>query len=308
MLKILAPMAGYTDIAFREVATEKGADITVTEMVSAMALVYENKKTIDLLDISPKEKKVAVQIFGSDPDVMGEAARILNDYDFSYVDINMGCPAPKIVKNNSGSHLLSDPSLVYDIVKSVVKNSNKPVTAKVRKGIGGISSMKAIKNIEAAGATFVTVHGRTREEYYTGKADWDFIKEVKANVKIPVIGNGDVDSPEDAIEKINYSKVDGLAIGRGAIGNPYIFNQIEELIETGDYYKPSDKEKLLLMIDELERKISYKGEKLGILEMRKVYAEYFKGMKDSKEVRNKLNNLKDKEEILKTISDYIDKI
>ena len=168
--------------------------------------------------------------------------------------------------------------------------------------------MKAIKNIEAAGATFVTVHGRTREEYYTGKADWDFIKEVKANVKIPVIGNGDVDSPEDAIEKINYSKVDGLAIGRGAIGNPYIFNQIEELIKTGDYYKPSDKEKLLLMIDELERKISYKGEKLGILEMRKVYAEYFKGMKDSKEVRNKLNNLKDKEEILKTISDYIDKI
>ena len=151
MLKILAPMAGYTDIAFREVATEKGADLTVTEMVSAMALVYENKKTLDLLEISPKEKKVSVQIFGSDPKIMGEAASILNDYNFSYVDINMGCPAPKIVKNNSGSYLLRDPSLVYDLVKAVVENSKKPVSVKVRKGISGISSMKAIKNIEAAG-------------------------------------------------------------------------------------------------------------------------------------------------------------
>lgn len=304
MLKILAPMAGYTDIAFREICQEFEADETVTEMVSAQALVYGDKKTAALLEISDREKDVTVQIFGHDPDIMADAAKILNDYDFTKVNINFGCPAPKIVKGMNGSYLLKEPSLVYDIVKSVVEASTKPVTCKVRKSFDGVDALKSIKNIEAAGASEVIVHGRSREEFYTGEADWDYIKKIKETLNIPVIGNGDIFSPEDALSKIKYSGVDGIAIGRGSIGNPFIFRQIEELISNGDYYRPTVEEKLNVLKDQLDREIKYKGKRLGLIEMRKVYSYYFKGMKNSKEIRNKLNTLTNLDEIIEIIDEY----
>lgn len=297
-------MAGYTDVAFREICQEFEADETVTEMVSAQALVYGDKKTAALLEISDKEKDVTVQIFGHDPDIMADATRILNDYDFKKVNINFGCPAPKIVRGMNGSYLLKEPSLVYDIVKSTVETSNKPVTCKVRKSFDGVDALKAIKNIEAAGASEVIVHGRSREEFYTGEADWDYIKKIKETVNIPVIGNGDIFSPEDVLRKIKYSGVDGIAIGRGSIGNPFIFKQIEELILHGDYYRPTVEEKLNVLKDQIDREIKYKGKRLGLIEMRKVYSYYFKGMKNSKEIRNKLNTLTDLDEIIKIIDEY----
>lgn len=304
MLKILAPMAGYTDIAFREICQEFEADETVTEMVSAQALVHGDRKTKTLLKISDKEKNVTVQIFGHDPDIMAEATRILENYDFKTININFGCPAPKIVKGMNGSYLLKEPILVYDIVKAVVSSTNKPVTCKVRKSFDGVDALKAIKNIEKAGASEVIVHGRSREEFYTGSADWDYIKNVKDTLTIPVIGNGDIFNPEDALRKIKYSGVDGVAIGRGSIGNPFIFRQIEELILHGDYYRPTVEEKLNVLKDQLAREIAYKGERLGLIEMRKVYSYYFKGMKNSKEIRNKLNTLTDLDEIINIIDDY----
>lgn len=299
-------MAGFTDMAFREICLEFGADNTVTEMVSAQALVFGDKKTKKLLETSPKEKNVSVQIFGHDPSIMGEAAEILNKYEFTSIDINMGCPAPKIVKSFNGSYLLQEPSLVYNIVKEVVSSSDIPVTCKVRKSFNGIDAIKSIKNIQKAGATRITVHGRSREEFYSGNADWDYIKNVKRILDIPVIGNGDIFTPEDALMKIKYSGVDGIAIGRGSVGNPFIFNQIEELLEHGDYFRPSKEEKLNVLKDHLLREIKYKGERLGILEMRKVYSHYFKGMENSKEVRNHLNQLSDKNEIIKLIDYYLD--
>lgn len=301
----LAPMAGYSDIAFREICEEYGADYTVTEMISAKALVNKDKKTKSMLEISPKEKNVVVQIFGDDPDICGEAAKILNGYDFKMIDINMGCPAPKIVKNNQGSALLRDENLVYSIVKEVVRNANVAVSVKIRKSIDGINSLEAAKMIEKAGASLLTVHGRSREEFYTGKSDWNFIREVKDNLNIKVLGNGDITDFRKDYEKIISSNVDGVAIGRGSIGYPFIFSQFKKGLNNKEIKYPSDEKRLLTLIDHINRAVKYKGEKLATIQMRKHYSYYFKNMKDSKDIRNKLNTLKNYRECIELIENYI---
>lgn len=294
---ILSPLAGYTDIAFREICSEHNAVMTVTEMISAKALYYKDKKSNQLLEISPKEKKACVQLFGDDPDIMGYVVReYINKLNFKVIDINMGCPAPKIVKNNNGSALLDQPELSYDIIKSVVDNSNVPVSVKIRKGIRGKDSTEVAKLAEKAGASFITVHGRTKEEYYKGMADWDYIKEIKNLVKIPVIGNGDITSYEDACEKMKYSGVDGVSIGRGAIGNPFIFDELYKKLAGEDYIMPTNEEKINMALYHLDLMAKYKGEKIAVREMRKHFVGYLKSMHGSKEIKDKLNridNIKD---------------
>lgn len=306
---VLSPLAGYTDMAYREICTQYNSHMTVTEMISAKALYYGDKKTSQLLKISPREKNVAVQIFGDDPDIIGYVVKSeLNKLDFNVVDINMGCPAPKIVKNNNGSALLDQPELCYEIMKQAVRNSTKPVSIKIRKGIRGVSSMEVAKLAEKAGISFVTVHGRTREEYYGGSADWQYIKSVKDELKIPVIGNGDISSYKDALEKMNYSGVDGISIGRGAIGNPFIFDEIYKKFNNLDYVKPTNKKRIEMALKHLKLECEYKGEKLGIVEMRKHFVGYLKSMKGSKDLRDKLNKLSNLPEIEELLTSYMAQI
>lgn len=302
---VLSPLAGYTDMTFREICAEHNALMTVTEMVSAKAIYFKDKKTEILLEKSPKENNAVVQLFGDDPDIIGQVIREkINKLDFDGIDINMGCPAPKIVKNNCGSALLDQPDLAYEIMKEAVRASNKPVSVKIRKSIRGVESLEIAKLAEKAKVSYITVHGRSREEFYEGLADWDYIKKVVEAVKIPVIGNGDISSYEDSQKKIEYSGVAAVSIGRAAIGNPFIFDEIYKKQKGLDYQKPSDRQKIELAIDHLRRNVQDKGNKQGILEMRKQFVGYFKSMRNSKELRNKINRSLDLEEIIKLINEY----
>jgi tRNA-dihydrouridine synthase B len=303
----LAPMAGVTDKAFRMICREFNCGLVYTEMVSSKGLYYGSKRTDLMLDIDDEEAPAVVQIFGSDPEIMGNMAEeISKDNKVAIIDINMGCPAPKIVKNCEGSALMREPELASEVIRNVVSKSSKPVTVKIRKGWDDnlINAVEFAKMIEAAGASAVAVHGRTRAQMYEGKADWDIIKAVKNAVKIPVIGNGDVVSPESAKELIEYTACDAIMIGRGALGNPWIFKRVIHFLEYGEVLpEPRVGEKIDIALKHLSMNFDFKG-KRGIFEMRKELAWYIKGMKHATHVKNQINALEDYDQMRMLLLEY----
>ena len=291
---ILAPMAGVTDLPFRLLCREMGAGLLCMEMVSAKAVLYGNKNTESLLKIHPDEPPVSLQLFGSDPDIMSEIAKRMEERPFTFLDINMGCPVPKIVKNSEGSALMQNPRLVHEIVSKVAGAIQKPVTVKIRKGFDDdhVNAVEIAKIIEEAGASAVAVHGRTREQYYSGKADWEIIRQVKEAVSIPVIGNGDVTSGEKAIAMREQTGCDGVMIARGAQGNPWIFSELLEYERTGRLPDRPDVEEIKqTMLRHARLQIEYKGDFTGIREMRKHVAWYTKGLHGAARLRDQINQV-----------------
>ena len=291
---VLAPMAGVTDMPFRTLCKEQGAGLICMEMISAKAISFHNKNTIALMKIDPCEHPVSVQLFGSEPELMAEVAKSIEDKDFDILDINMGCPVPKVVNNGEGSALLKNPELIVQIITSVSSAIQKPVTVKVRIGFENapVDIVEIARRAEDAGAAAIAVHGRTRQQYYSGTADWDIIRQVKEAVSIPVIGNGDVDSPLKAEALLKQTGCDGVMIGRAVRGNPWIFREMNHYFQTGELLpRPSSEEIREMILRHARAQIALKGEFTGIREMRKHVAWYTAGMRHSAGLRRASNTI-----------------
>ena len=302
---VLAPMAGVTDLPFRLLCKEQGAGLVCMEMVSAKAIYYNNKNTEALLEIDTREKPVSLQLFGSDPEIMAAMAHRIEDRPFDILDINMGCPVPKVVNNGEGSALLKNPELVRKIVTAVVKAVDKPVTVKIRRGFDedSVNAVEIAKIIEDCGAAAVAVHGRTREQYYSGKADWDIIRQVKEAVSIPVIGNGDVTSPETAVALMEQTGCDGIMIGRAVRGNPWLFSEILHYLETGEHKaRPTMEEVSEMILRHTRMQVELKGEYTALREMRKHVAWYTAGFPHSARLRARTNEISTMQELEELIS------
>lgn len=305
----MAPLAGVTDISFRTILKEMGADLTYTEMVSAKALHYKNEKTKGLLERAPGEDYMAVQLFGSEPEILGEIAAMLDEReDIILIDINMGCPAPKIVKNHEGAYLMTEPKRASEILKSVKKNTKKPVTCKFRRGyeIGDETALEFAKMAESSGADLITVHGRYRDQFYSGISDRTIIKKIRDTVSIPVIGNGDIFTGEDALSMIKETNCHGVMVARGALGNPWIFREIKSVMNNERVVYPTTDERIDMALRHLHEAVKLREDNpsSAVREMRKHLAWYLKGLKNSTKVKEEVNKLEEENEVIEVLQRY----